>query len=279
MLHERYINPFTDFGFKKLFGDESNKDLLIDFLNSLLFENQPQIVELTFLKTKQLGASEIDRRAIFDLYCQNERGEKFIVQLQKANQAHFKNRNLYHTTFAIQAAEQDFRLNPVYSISIMDFTFDEQANGTQFRHDVQLVDVQTNCIFYDKLRFIYLEMPKFNKAEDELETNSDKWLFVLKNLAKLQGVPPLFQERIFLKMFQTAEIAKYNPQERQAYQDSMKYYRDWKNVIDTAVDEAVTEAVAEEKTIFAKKLKNKGFAADEISELTGLSLDEVNSIR
>ena len=96
---------------------------------------------------------------------------------------------------------------------------------------------------------------------------------------KLQDVPPLVQERIFLKMFQTAEIAKYNPQERQAYQDSMTYYRDWKNVIDTPVDEAVTEAAAEEKTIFAKKLKNKGFAADEISGLTGLSLDEVNSIR
>lgn len=174
---------------------------------------------MSFLKNEQLGAAIADRKAVFDLSCQNERGEKFIVELQKAKQNYFKDRSLYYATFAIQeqarVGDWNFQLNAVYSVSIMDFVFDEQTGDDNFRHDVQLIETATNRVFYDKLRFVYLEMPKFNKSEDELETNSDKWLYVLKNLARLQDVPPKAQERIFLKMFQAAEIAQYNPQERQ----------------------------------------------------------------
>src|SRR5271157_4820409 len=92
---EKYINPFTDFGFKRLFGEEPNKDLLIDFLNELLKEEQGIIKELTYLKSEQLGRTESDRKAIFDLYCENDRGEKFIVELQKTKQKFFKDRTLY----------------------------------------------------------------------------------------------------------------------------------------------------------------------------------------
>ena len=99
---EKYINPFTDYGFKRLFGEEANKDLLIDFLNELLREEQGEIKDITFLKTEHLGASEIDRKAVFDLYCENQKGEKFIVELQKTKQDFFKDRALYHSTFPIQ---------------------------------------------------------------------------------------------------------------------------------------------------------------------------------
>lgn len=292
---EKYINPFTDFGFKKLFGEEANADLLIDFLNALLFENAAQIVELTFLKNEQLGATPVDRRAVFDLYCQNERGEKFIVELQKAKQKFFKDRSLYYATFAVQeqarVGEWDFQLNAVYSVSIMDFVFDEESeHEDKFRHDVQLVETATNRVFYSKLRFVYLEMPKFNKSEDELESNSDKWLYVLKNLARLQDVPPKVQERIFLKMFQAAEIAQYNPQERQAYQDSIKYYRDLKNVIDTAntegreegrqigIEEGRQEGQYEKAVEVAKQLKQIGMQTTQIALITKLSEDEINEL-
>ncbi|MBC7796162.1 MAG: PD-(D/E)XK nuclease family transposase, partial [Pyrinomonadaceae bacterium] len=231
-LRERYINPFTDFGFKKIFGEEANKDLLIDFLNSLLFETN-KIVDLTFLKSEHLGATPTDRRAVFDLYCQNERGEKFIVELQKAKQTFFKDRSLYYSTFAIQeqavAGEWNFELNAVFSVSIMDFVFDDQKEHLdKFRHDVQLVEIETNKVFNHKLRFVYLEMPKFKKTENELATNYDKWLYILKNLARLQDVPTELKEQIFKKLFNVAEIALYNPQEIQSYRDSMKYYRDMK---------------------------------------------------
>lgn len=299
-MQEKYINPFTDFGFKKIFGEEANKDLLIDFLNGLLDEN---IQTLTFLKTEQLGATPVDRKAVFDLYCQNERGERFIVELQKARQKYFKERSLYYATFALQeqavAGEWTFELNSVYSISIMDFVFDEhRENQQKFRHDVRLVETETNEVFNTKLSFVYLEMPKFQKTEDELETRFDKWMFVIKNLARVQNVPNRLQERIFDRLFEVAEIAKYNPQERMRYQDSIKYYRDIKNVIDTAVEQGLQEGLEkglqegieqgiemglqqgiEQTTLnFAKKLKDSGEPTEKIAAYTGLSREIIENL-
>ncbi len=95
------LNPLTDFGLKKLFGSEPNKDLLIDFLNQILPEKH-KIETLTYAQNEHLGVSEIDRKAIFDLYCIGETGEKFIVEIQKAKQNYFKNRSVFYSTFPIQ---------------------------------------------------------------------------------------------------------------------------------------------------------------------------------
>ncbi|WKN43916.1 Rpn family recombination-promoting nuclease/putative transposase [Tunicatimonas pelagia] len=164
---EKYINPFTDYGFKRLFGEEPNKDLLLAFLNELLKNEQGRITELTYLKSDKLGSSEADRKAVFDLYCQNERGEKFIVELQKTKQKFFKDRTVYYSTFPIREQAQrgsdwTFELKAVYTIAILDFVFDEdQHEPNKFRYDVKLTDIDTCQIFYDKLTFIYLEMPKY----------------------------------------------------------------------------------------------------------------------
>jgi predicted transposase/invertase (TIGR01784 family) len=242
---EKYINPFTDFGFKKLFGEELNKDLLLDFLNELLKEEQGQIKDLTYLKTEHLGTTEIDRKAIFDLYCENEKGEKFIVELQKTKQNFFKDRTVYYATFPIREqakrADWDYELKAVYTIAILDFVFDsDRDEPTKFRYDVKLSDIDSNKIFYDKLTFIYLEMPKFNKTVDELETRFDKWLYVIRNLNKLDRIPEKLREQIFDKLFETAEIAKFTQDQVRSYEDSLKYYRDLKNSLDTARDEGKT---------------------------------------
>ena len=235
---EKYINPFTDYGFKKLFGEELNKDLLLDFLNELLKEEQGQIKELTFLKNEHLGTTEVDRKAIFDLYCENEKGEKFIVELQKAKQKFFKDRTVYYSTFPIreQAQHTDwiYELKAVYTIAILDFVFDEDRDMPEkFRYDVKLTDIETNKVFYDKLTFIYLEMPKYNKSIDQLETRFDKWLYVIRNLNKLERVPEKLREQVFEKLFETAEIAKFTPDQIRSYEDSLKYYRDIKASLDT----------------------------------------------
>ncbi|MDX5443791.1 MAG: Rpn family recombination-promoting nuclease/putative transposase, partial [Hymenobacteraceae bacterium] len=153
---EKYINPFTDYGFKKLFGEEPNKDLLLDFLNVLLEEEQGKILDLTYLKNENLGVGELDRKAIFDLYCENERGEKFIVELQKTKQNFFKDRTVYYSTFPIREqakrADWNYELKAVYTIAILDFVFDEDKNQpNKFRYDVKLTDTETNEIFYNKL--------------------------------------------------------------------------------------------------------------------------------
>lgn len=225
-LREKYVNPFTDFGFKRIFGEEPNKDLLLDFLNELLRDEQGEIVDLTYLKNENLGAAELDRRAIFDLYCENEKGEKFIVELQKTKQNFFKDRTVYYSTFPIREqakkANWNYELNAVYTIAILDFVFDEDKDEPdKYRYDVKLTDIETKKIFYDKLTFIYLEMPKFNKSINELETRFDKWLYVIKNLNRLQNIPEKLQEKIFEKLFEVAEISKFNQKQILSYEDSL----------------------------------------------------------
>ena len=281
---EKYINPFTDYGFKKLFGEEPNKDLLLDFLNELLKEEQGQIVELNYIKTEQLGTTEVDRKAIFDLYCENEQGEKFIVELQRTKQNFFKDRSVYYSTFPIREqakrAEWNFELKAVYTIGILDFVFDEdKEDESKFRYDVQLTDTETKKVFYDKLTFIYLEMPKFNKTIDQLETRFDKWLYVIKNLSKLDRVPEKLHEKIFDKLFDTAEIAKFTTDEVRSYEDSLKYYRDLKNSLDTAFDEGKEEGIEQEKVKIAKNLIANGISIELIKTSTGLTKEQIDSLK
>lgn len=272
---ERYINPFTDFGFKRLFGEEPNKDLLLDFLNELLKEEQGVIKNLTYLKNEHLGTTEIDRKAIFDLYCENEKGEKFIVELQKTKQNFFKDRTVYYSTFPIKEqakrADWNYELKSVYTIAILDFVFDEDKNQPdKFRYDVKLKDNETNKVFYDKLTFIYLEMPKFKKTAEQLETRFEKWLYVLKNLNRLDRVPDVLREKIFDKLFEIAEIAKFNQEQILSYEDSLKYYRDLKNSLDTAK--------AEGKAEVAINLIKKGYPLNEISQITDLPIEEIEKL-
>ena len=277
---EKFIDPFTDFGFKKLFGEEANKDLLLDFLNELITE-KGIIQKITFLKNEHLGISEADRKAIFDLYCESETGEKFIVELQKAKQKFFKDRSLYYSTFPIQeqaeTGEWNFKLQTVYTIAIMDFVFDETTSH-KFIHDVWLIEKDSQTVFNDKLRYIYLEMPKFNKSESQLQNKFDKWLFVLKNLARLQSRPVALQEKVFEKVLDVAQIEAYSPEEKQAYRDSLKYQRDLKNAMDTAFEEGEEKGKKEEKFKTARRMKLEGFDVKTIQNITGLSQEEIDKV-
>ena len=281
---ERYINPFTDYGFKKLFGEEPNKDLLLDFLNVLLKEEQGEIIDLTYLKSEHVGTGELDRKAIFDLYCENERGEKFIVELQKTKQNFFKDRTVYYSTFPIREqakrADWNYELKAVYTIAILDFVFEEDKNDpTKFRYDIKLTDTETKEVFYDKLTFIYLEMPKFNMTIDELETRFDKWLYVIRNLNRLDKVPDKLRERIFEKLFETAEIAKFTPEQVRSYEDSLKYYRDMKNSLDTAREEGILEGIERGIEKVAENMLKKEISFKVIAETTGLTEQQIEILK
>jgi len=282
-LKDKYIDPFTDFGFKKLFGEECNKDLLLDFLNELLHKEEGKIVSLSYLKSEKLGVSEEARKAVFDLYCENEKGEKFIVELQKTKQAFFKDRTLYYSTFPIaeQAiqGEWNFELKAVYAIAILNFVFDEDKDDPhKYRYDVMLTDIDTHKVFYDKLTFIYLEVPKFCKEADELETHFEKWMYVLKNLKRLDSIPDKLRERIFERMFASAEIAKLSSEEYMVYVDSLNSYRDFQNSMDTAKAEGKAEGIAEGIAAIAKKMKTCGMSFDQIREITDLSIEDIEKI-
>jgi predicted transposase/invertase (TIGR01784 family) len=294
-LKDKYIDPFTDFGFKRLFGEECNKDLLLDFLNELLHQEEGKILSLSYLKTDKMGVSHSSRRAVFDIYCENEKGEKFIVELQKTKQEYFKDRVLYYSTFAItdQATQGDwnFELKCVYVIAILDFEFGEDKNNlAKYRYNVMLTDLETRKVFYEKLKFVYLEMPKFTKEVDELETHFDKWLYVLRNLKRLDAIPDKLRIKIFERMFDVAEIARLEPDEYRVYVEHLNSHRDLKNSLDYAKIEGKIEGILEgraegkaegkmeEKIEIAKQMKAIGIPTEQIVAATKLKIENIKNL-
>jgi predicted transposase/invertase (TIGR01784 family) len=272
--NEKYINPFTDFGFKKLFGTEFNKELLIDFLNQVLGDKE-RIQDLTYLNTENLGNTEADRKAIFDLYCENETGEKFIIELQNAEQLNFKDRSIFYSTFPIQSQapkgrKWDYSLKAVYTIGILNFSLPDQSDEERYRREIQLFDKQTYEVFYDKLTFIYLEVPNFRKTEDELVSQFDKWMYVLKNLHRLQDRPVKLQEKVFERLFNEAEVAKLKPEDMKAYEESLKVYRDNFSIIETAVNKKTIE--------IAREMKKDGHPVEMIAKYTRLTKERIEKL-
>ena len=287
-IEERYISLLTDFGFKRIFGTAPNKDLLINFLNSL-FDGRKVIKSLKYSNSEHVGDIYTERKAIFDVYCESEDGEKFIVEMQNASQKFFKDRSVYYSTFPIreQAPKGDtwnYKLNPVYTVALLNYDMkDETAfDMNEISHHVQLCDTATKRVFYDKLEFIYVEVAKFNKTENELVTPYDKWLYALKNLSSLNERPAALRDKIFDRLFQVAEIAKFTPVELKEYEDSLKTYRDLKNSLDTAEEKGRVEGRVEgekRKAIaIARNLKSMGMSISDISRATGLQEEEIVSI-
>ncbi|MCQ2974782.1 MAG: Rpn family recombination-promoting nuclease/putative transposase [Bacteroidales bacterium] len=327
-LIERYINFYTDFAFKKFFGTPANKEFLISFLNALLqLEGEEIITNIKHLNSEKLPNIESDRKAIYDVYCENQKHEKFVVEMQKASQINFKDRTLFYCTFPIQEQAEkgyiyelgdkksswDYNLKKVYIISVLNFILDKDPQHNNVITHARLKYDEYNCIYSDKLEFINIEMPKFKKDEDELNNMIDKWLYAMKNLYHLIDRPKILQETIFKKLFNLAEISKYNSSELLAYRDSLKDYRDYYNTINSAklegekigVEKGRKEGIEkgrkegiekgrkegiekgrkeerekayQEKLEIAKKFKSMNISIDQISIATGLSKEDIENL-
>lgn len=287
----KFINPWVDRGFKILFGQEINKDLLIDFLNDL-FDGERCITDLTFLNVELPSESIEGRGAIFDLKCKDAEGSVFIVEVQNASQCYFYERGLYYLCRAIceqgqRGSEWKFGLYPVYGIFLLNF---KSGRTGKLRTDIILADRYSGKQFSDKMRQIYLEMPFFTKEEDECETPFEMWLYVLKNMDKLERMPFKAQKQLFEKLEKMAGIANLTKEERLEYDEALKVYRDCKNIVDYAnVEgraaghaegraEGIVEGREEEKIAIAKSFKEKGTPVKLIAECTGLSEEEINNL-
>jgi len=310
----RYINPYTDYGFKYLFGTEPNKDLTLHLVNALL-QGREVIKSLTLLSTELLGDTEEDRRSVFDVYCENENGDKIIIEMQKAEQQWFKDRSVYYSSFPIRSQGEKgkwlFGLKAVYTIGILNFVFDEDKDDENYYHHVvQLMDIKkkegdppsilstSKAPFYDKLTYIYLEMPKFKKAEDELVDLTDKWLYALKNLPRLLERPKALQERIFSKFFEVAEVAALSKEEYAKYWESEKVFYDNQGAFMTADQKGYNRGVAEgraegeakgraegeakgraeERIANARNLKANGVPMDIIARSLNLTAEEIEQL-
>ena len=246
-IKDKYIDPLTDFGFKKIFGSEENKRFLISFLNDLL-DIEYKIVDITYRNLEKLGLNIIDRKAVYDVYCTDEKNNNFIVELQRGEQKYFKDRSVYYTTFPIQEqsnrGDWNYELKKVYFVGILEFEMNKKNND--YLTKVQMVNTKTNEVFYDKLTYYYLELPKFKKSEKELANHLDYWLYYLNNLVDTKHIPKKLEKDNLLKeAFDVAEFLALSSDEKFAYQLDLKARLDYKNVLDFAKEKAKREGMEE----------------------------------
>ncbi|WP_455625081.1 Rpn family recombination-promoting nuclease/putative transposase [Parabacteroides sp.] len=295
----RFINPFTDFGFKHIFGREMDKDVLIEFLNDLL-EGEHVIKDLRILNNERLPETEQGRKVIFDIHCETDKGERIIIEMQNREQPNFKDRALYYLSHSV--VEQgvkgtwDYKLAAVYGVFFLNFTLDEEnetggnriasGKGEKFRKDIILADRETGQVFNPKFRQIYIELPRFNKKEEECETDFERWIYVLKHMETLERMPFKARKAIFERLERIGSMANLTPQQRAQYEAEWKMYNDYYNTIDFAVEKGRKKAMEEGmekgmekgKRSIALNLKKMGLSMEQISEATGLSFEEIKAL-
>jgi predicted transposase/invertase (TIGR01784 family) len=285
----RFIDPLSDFGFKRLFGSEPNKDILIDFLNEL-FKGQKEIVDLTYSPTEYAGDGDDLKKAIFDLQCTGKNGEQFIIEMQRAEQLNFKDRVVFYTSRLINeqlpkgSNHWNIELKEVYLIAILEYNFRDSQAG-RYLHNVALTDTDTDEVFYNKLGYKFLELPKFAKSEEQLETELDKWFYLLKHMSSLEKVPTVLNKRVFQKIFKIAEISNLTKEERKMYNSGLKAKWDYENTIAFAEEKGVEKGAEierakalQEKKEMAKTFKGLGVSNADIAKGTGLSIEEIEKL-
>lgn len=287
---ERYINPLTDFGFKRIFGSPFNSELLISFLNAL-FDGEKVITDVSYENVEHFGRNELERKAVFDVYCTTDTGARIIVEMQNVYQEFYKDRSIYYSTFPIseqaKRGEWNYELNDVYAVGILNFAFPEdRMKDNRVTKIVKLTDIETKQVFYEKLTYIYVELDNFNKPLSECRSIYDKWLFCLRNMSRLLERPTELQGRVFEHLFQTAEIAKFNSRERRDYELSSNAYRDIKNGMDSAkkeglqegIKQGIQQGILEANRRNAKAMKADGMPMELIAKYTGLDSKEIEML-
>ena len=291
----RYINPFTDWGFKRLFGQEFSKDLLINFLNDL-FEGEFQIKDVTFKDKEQLGDTNDLRGCIFDIYCVTDDDKHFIVEMQNRWVPFFVNRSIYYASKAFVAQRKKFdeagvrtavlyQFVPVYVVCIMNF-MPREHEVTKFRTDVALREKSSDSMFSDKLRFIYLSLPFFDKSEEECETGFEKWIYVLKYMEVLERLPLAEQKKMLDHLAKLPDVRFLSSEEREKYDESIKAADDYYGVLMSyymnGIDEGVAKGEARgshhKRLEIAKKMMAKGMDENTIMEITGLTQEEIRKL-
>lgn len=289
-----FINPFTDWGFKRLFGQEFSKDLLIDFLNDL-FVDELHIKDVTFKDKEQLPETKDLRGCVFDIYCETDTGEYFIVEMQNNYVPLFVNRTLYYASKAIEAQREKgktrqfptlYDLVPVYVVCFMNFIprEGEEDEIKKFKTDVMLCDKESGEVFTDKLRFVYLRIPLFDKkTEEECVTNFDKWIYVLKHMEALTRMPFMAQKKIFKRLAELADSRSLSKEEQEKYDESRKVVDDYYSGLvgsfmageKTGMEKGIKKGIEKNKIDSAKRLLGMGLTPEQVAQGMDLPLAEV----
>lgn len=291
----RFVNPFTDTGFKIIFGQELSKPLLIDFLNTLL-EDKEKIVDLQFLDKEKPRLHKKDRALIYDIFCETADHRHIIVEMQNREQEHFVERSIYYVSQAVSRqgtkGEWDYNINSVYFVAFMNFKLECLKS---FRTDVQLKNTLTNETISDKIRFIYLQLPYFTKEEDECKTYFERWIYIFKNMEILERIPWAAKYSVFARLGEIAKIANMNEKQRRKYDHDLKVLRDNYNILDFAQKKALAkgleegraqglaegraQGLEEARKEAAVEMLKEGMPIELVARISKLSIEDVTNLQ
>lgn len=268
----KFINPFSDWGFKRIFGQDINKDIMIAFLNSL-FEGEHVIHDLTFLNTEQQPETEDSRCIIYDIFCTADDNRHIIVEMQNRSHPLFIERTVYYAARAIarqggSGVTWDYDIDAVYAVFFMNFA----AKGLErkFRSDFLLSDRDTHHPLTDKLRLVYLQLPLFKAGEHECDTLFDCWIYTLKNMDILERMPFLARDAVFRKLAEVGDISTLSREDRIKYDSSIKRIRD------TIATYRGAELDGEIKTV--RKMLAYGIDTEQIAAAMGMTVEQLLSM-
>lgn len=289
-----FINPKIDFAFKKIFGSEDSKDILISFLNSLIYEARPVIQDLEIINPYLAPKIRGIKETYLDIKAKVRDGESkeestVIIEMQVLNVEGFEKRILYNAakSYSTQLTSgQGYQLlNPVIALTITDFVMFHELDSVTSKFILKEKDFLIDYPIYD-IELIFVELPKFQKSELELDSNIDKWLYFLNNARTLQDVPDSMEDiPEFQKAFYIANQANLSLDELEDQEKSEIFIQDQRGAITKAIRQGLEEGLqqglqegAKQKTYeIARKMLG---VVDEqtIAQMTGLSLDELRSL-
>lgn len=278
----KYINPFTDWGFKRLFGQEVSKDLLISFLNDL-FDGEFRVQNVTFKDKEQLADTKDMRGCIYDVYCETDDGKHFIVEMQNQWTPNFVNRTLCYASKAITNQREKektkqkpslYELVPVYVISFMNFPPRNNEEINKFKTDIMLREKNSEAPFTDKLRFIYLNLPLFTRKAEECVTDFEKWIYVLKHMETLERIPFEAQKKIFKRLEDIMDVRCLKAEDMEKYEESQRMVDNY----NLGMWGAWLDGKQEGKQEDAMRFLAMGLSPEQVAKGTQLPLDVVKTL-
>ena len=278
----KFISPKTDFAFKKIFGSEQSHDVLISFLNAMLYDGQSRISQLEILNPYLAPRIRGVKDTYLDVKAKLDNGTSVIIEMQVLNIEGFEKRILYNAAkaYSIQLGigQSYSQLNPVIALTITDFVMFPEINQLTSRFILKEKDFLIDYPIYD-LELVFVELPKFDKALMVLETLADKWLYFLKHAIDLDVVPESMNLVPEIKQaFEFAREGNLSPEELDELQHQEFFIKDQHNAIVKALKQGLEQGKTEAMLEMAGKLLDV-LDDDAISRATGLSLTEIAELR
>ena len=273
----KYADLLNDEVFKLVFGRESTKDVMIEFLNQVILDRK--IVDLEFIDKEMHPVERDAKGTVYDMFCKTDDGSRIIVEVQRRKQPFYPERALYYSTFQIQrqveSGAEYYDFLPVYVVSILDFRIDDDPDSSAVRTSYRLHEDDSHKLLTDRVTFIFIELPKFTKTVDELDGNIlEGMYFCFKNMTELESRPDVLDHQVFTKIFDVTELYNMDQNTRDKVLDNMTTERDLRNQMIYAREEGQVE----ERAKNAKSLRDLGVDVEIIAKATGLSVEEIQSL-